>query len=171
MYYNPRAADVNQGENLLSAKEGFAALNRRMLPAGRLLVSCRTSGSLNRPLAALTSGALDPSEESRFAPSAPRREGRAAWAARTAAPRSVPACPLRAGTGNPMRLSLGEREGAFLSPERKAPSQKKEKNYFVSLSYAFLTPHFQHSSIPATAPTAACRIWYGSLRMAYSGVL
>ena len=60
MYYNPRAADVNQGENLLSAKEGFAALNRRMLPAGRLLVSCRTSGSLNRPLAALTSGALDP---------------------------------------------------------------------------------------------------------------
>ena len=39
---------------------GFAALNRRMLPAGRLLVSCRTSGSLNRPLAALTSGAPDP---------------------------------------------------------------------------------------------------------------
>ena len=39
---------------------GSAVLNRRMLPAGRLLVSCRTSGSLNRPLAALTSGALDP---------------------------------------------------------------------------------------------------------------
>ena len=48
-------------------KEGFAALNRRMLPAGRLLVSCCTSGSLNRPLAAPTSGARAPSEESRFA--------------------------------------------------------------------------------------------------------
>ncbi len=31
-----------------------------MLPNGRLLVSCRTSGSLNRPLAALTSGAPNP---------------------------------------------------------------------------------------------------------------
>ena len=78
MYYNPRAADVNQGEPFFQEKEGFAALNRRMLPAGRLLVSCRTSGSLNRPLAALTSGARVPSKESRFAPSAPRREGRTA---------------------------------------------------------------------------------------------
>ena len=55
------------GEPFFQEKEGFAALNRRMLPAGRLLVSCRTSGSLNRPLAALTSGAQSPSEESRFA--------------------------------------------------------------------------------------------------------
>ena len=31
-----------------------------MLPNGRLFVSCRTSGSLNRPLAALTSGAPNP---------------------------------------------------------------------------------------------------------------
>ena len=41
-------------------KMGSAVLNRRMLPAGRLLVSYRTSGSLNRPLAALTSGARAP---------------------------------------------------------------------------------------------------------------
>ena len=47
-------------------KEGFAALNRRMLPTGRLLVSCRTSGSLNRPLAALTSGARAPSKKACF---------------------------------------------------------------------------------------------------------
>ena len=31
-----------------------------MLPVGRLLVSRRTSGSLNQPLAALTSGAHEP---------------------------------------------------------------------------------------------------------------
>ena len=49
-----------RGEPFFLKKEGFAALNRRMLPAGRLLVSCRTSGSLNRPLAALTSGARAP---------------------------------------------------------------------------------------------------------------
>ena len=57
----------NAGAPFFQKKEGFTALNRRMLPVGRLLVSCRTSGSLNRPLAALTSGAPDPSEESRFA--------------------------------------------------------------------------------------------------------
>ncbi len=45
---------------LFGRKMGSAVLNRRMLPAGRLLVSCRTSGSLNRPLAALTSGARAP---------------------------------------------------------------------------------------------------------------
>lgn len=39
---------------------GSAVLNRRMLSAGRLLVSYRTSGSLNRPLAALTSDARTP---------------------------------------------------------------------------------------------------------------
>ena len=39
---------------------GSAVLNRRMLLIGRMLVSYRTSGSLNRPLAALTSGARAP---------------------------------------------------------------------------------------------------------------
>ena len=38
-----------------------------MLPIGRLLVSCRAFGSLNRPLAALAFGAPNPLfEESRF---------------------------------------------------------------------------------------------------------
>ena len=67
------------GEPFFQEKEGFAALNRRMLPAGRLLVSCRASGSLNRPLAALTFGAPHPiPKKAAFTPSAPRREGRAA---------------------------------------------------------------------------------------------
>ena len=35
-------------------------LNRRRFPAGRLLVSCRAFGSLNRPLAALAFGAPNP---------------------------------------------------------------------------------------------------------------
>ena len=41
-------------------KKVSAALNRRMLPIGRLLVSCRAFGSLNRPLAALAFGAPAP---------------------------------------------------------------------------------------------------------------
>ena len=45
---------------LRKRKRVFAALNRRMLPTGRLLVSCRASGSLNRPLAALAFGAPKP---------------------------------------------------------------------------------------------------------------
>ena len=85
--------------------------------------------------------------------------------------------PLRSGAPfarrnrKPHAAFFGGARGGLSFPRKKGPLAKKEKNYFVSLSYAFLTPHFQHSSIPATAPTAACRIWYGSLRMAYSGVL
>ena len=177
MYYNPRAADVNQG----GPPPKKAALRRPPLGGrgGRL-------GRMEKPPHDKRRGGDAQSVPARFVPhlrcpgpppkkAALRRpplKGRGGRLGQLGQPR-----PLRSGAPfarrnrKPHAAFFGGARGGLSFPRKKGPLAKKEKIYFVSLSYAFFTPHFQHSSIPATAPTAACRIWYGSLRMAYSGVL
>ena len=69
------------------------------------------------------------------------------------------------------RIGIVHPRSAAKSKDGNSPSVSDKKHYVrmrtMILPYSSRSLPLKHSSIPAAAPMAACRISYGSLRTAY----